>query len=214
MIRNENTHYKKVAFLSSVLIFFGMTLVFYNYYETKKLYAFDYMNNILYDQEQVLSTEVETEFVEEKNEEPEPVVKQAVNNNLYIGTLEIPKLNFKRGFLNNGDEANNVDKNLFTVNSSTMPDQENNNLIIAAHSGTGPIAFFKDLYKLSLDDEAVVTYKNKKYYYQITNIYNVPKTGVVRISRDTSKNVLTLITCTFQDKTSQTVYILELVKTI
>ena len=49
------------------------------------------------------------------------------------------------------------------------------------------------------------------YKYIVNDIYEVEKTGTVAIYRDYSKKVLTLITCTRNSNTEQTVYILELV---
>ena len=57
---------------------------------------------------------------------------------------------------------------------------------------------------------AYIIYNNKKYSYQIVNIYNQVKKGSLNIYRDINKTTLTLITCTKDDKNSQTVYILEL----
>ena len=44
----------------------------------------------------------------------------------------------------------------------------------------------------------------------MVNIYNVPKTGQVEVKRDFDKTTLTLITCTKNSKTEQTVYVFEL----
>ena len=41
----------------------------------------------------------------------------------------------------------------------------------------------------------------------LNNIYDVNKTGEVEIKRDPNKNTLTLITCTKDSDTKQTVYI-------
>ena len=54
---------------------------------------------------------------------------------------------------------------------------------------------------------------NKKYTYKIVNIYTQPKVGNIAIYRDYSKTTLTLITCTNNDSTTQTIYIAELIKT-
>ena len=51
----------------------------------------------------------------------------------------------------------------------------------------------------------------KKYTYRIVNIYTQPKTGKLAIYRDYSKTTLTLITCTNNDSTTQTIYISELI---
>ena len=67
------------------------------------------------------------------------------------------------------------------------------------------------MYKLVVDDVAYVYYNNIKYTYKIVNIYTQPKTGVIGIYRNTNKTTLTLITCTNNDKTTQTIYIAELI---
>ena len=92
-----------------------------------------------------------------------------------------------------------------------MPDEENNNLILAAHSGSCSYCYFNKLYKLQKGDSAYISYNGKEYKYEIVKIYEVEKDGTVAIYRDYSKNTLTLITCTRNSDTKQTVYILELV---
>ena len=125
--------------------------------------------------------------------------------------LEIKKINLKKGFVNPSSKYNNIKYNITIINGSTFPDVEKGNFIIAAHSGTGSIAFFKNLYKLKIGDEAVVTYKSKKYNYKIVKIYKQPKKGYITVYRDVKKTTLTLITCTKNDSKSQTIYIAELV---
>ncbi len=131
----------------------------------------------------------------------------------YVGYLEISKINLKLGILPKTSYYNNVNRNIEVLSASDYPDKENGNTIIAGHSGTGYLAFFKNLYRLKIDDTAKIYYKGKIYTYKIVNIYNVPKVGYVSINRDIKKTCLTLITCTKDSKTEQTIYILELVKT-
>ena len=66
------------------------------------------------------------------------------------------------------------------------------------------------MYKLKTGDKAYVYYKDVKYTYKIVKIYKQPKNGTVALYRDYNKTTLTLITCTKNDKKSQTVYIAEL----
>jgi LPXTG-site transpeptidase (sortase) family protein len=80
-----------------------------------------------------------------------------------------------------------------------------------AHSGDAYISYFAYLYKLNIGDYVYVTYNGIKYQYQIVNIYNVEKNGIVRIQRNYDKTTLTMITCTKDNDHSQTVYISELV---
>ena len=200
-----------VAAISALLIMIGGYLVSYNYVQSKKVYAYDY---------------VSTEFFAEKDEEGTPVVikkekeeeKQEyiqeddpVISNEYIGYLIIPKINLTKGFVDRRSTENDVEKNIYIVDGSTYPDVEKGNFIIAAHSGPGWQAFFNDLYQLTIGDQIYVTYKGKKYTYQLTNVYKQEKTGKIAIYRNYEKSTLTLITCTNHDLTSQTVYISELI---
>ena len=146
---------------------------------------------------------------EEIKEQPKQEEKKTSNYN-YIGVLEIPKINIKRGFLNIKDKGNNVNKNLQVIKGSDMPNVKNGNLIIAAHSGNSYISYFKNLYKLSDEDVAYVYFNNIKYTYKVAGKYDAEKNGKVTIHRDNKKNTLTLITCSQTDKTKQIVYILEL----
>ena len=131
-------------------------------------------------------------------------------NNYYIGYLEIPKVDFKRGFVDINSKDNVVSKNISIISGSKYPDVEKGNFIIAGHSGTGIHSYFKNLYKLKIGDKAYVYYNNVKYTYKIVKIYKHPKDGTVAIYRDYDKTTLTLITCTKNDKKTQTVYIAEL----
>ena len=201
--------------LGIIFISVGIGFGFYEYYVERKNKAFNEMNILLYESEKPDNIESEPQL-EEKIEElnknvEEPNVetpKHEIKYN-YIGILEIPKLNLKQGFLDLNSRYNNVNYNITVIKGSTFPDQENNNLILAAHSGACKICYFSTLYKLSVGDDAYIYYKNIKHYYKIVNIYEVDKDGTVPIHRDYSKNVLTLITCTKNSNTKQTVYILE-----
>ena len=56
-----------------------------------------------------------------------------------------------------------------------------------------------------------ITYNKKEYIYKITKIYTQKKQGYLTIYRNPNKTTLSLITCTKDSKTLQTVYIAELV---
>jgi LPXTG-site transpeptidase (sortase) family protein len=92
-----------------------------------------------------------------------------------------------------------------------MPDVAGGNLILFAHSGDSYISFFANLYKLDLGDDCYILYNGQAYHYQIVNIYDVEKNGVVNIERNYDKTTLTLVTCTKDSDTLQTVYIAELI---
>ena len=134
-----------------------------------------------------------------------------VDYSKYLGVLEIPKIGLKRGFYGTDNRYNSIQYNVTMVNGSTLPDVPNGNLILTAHSGDAYISYFAYLWRLGVGDSAFVTYNGVQYQYQIVNIYNVEKTGVVTIHRNTERTTLTMITCTKDNDHSQTIYIAELV---
>ncbi len=210
-----------VAALASIFIIIGGFFIFNNFLHSKKIIAYDYMANVFYEKAVEESKKEETKKEDEPNtpeenktEEPEPTTSPTTTYQInYIGYLEIPKINLKKGFLDINDKDNDVEKNIYVSPNSSYPDVEKGNLIIAGHSGTGWKAFFNDLYKLNKDDLIYVTYKNKKYTYKIDNIYKQNKSGKISIYRDYEKNTLTLVTCTNNDSKTQTVYIAYLTNT-
>ena len=136
---------------------------------------------------------------------------EVINYDKYYGVLEIPRISLKRGFYNLDSKYNNIEYNVAMVEGSTMPEVVNGNLILMAHSGTAYIAYFEYLYMLNIGDYAYVTYNGVKYKYRFVNSYQVEKNGNVEIIRNYDKTTLTLITCTNDNDSSQTVYIAELV---
>lgn len=211
--KNKNIDKKEqlIKLVASFIFLIGSFMyigrIAYNYYVELRDYnkAQEFLN---IGKEEVEEIKVDIDE-EEIKEQPKQEEKKTSNYN-YIGVLEIPKINIKRGFLNIKDKGNNVNKNLQVIKGSDMPNVKNGNLIIAAHSGNSYISYFKNLHKLSNDDVAYVFFNNIKYTYKVAGKYNAEKNGKVTIHRDNKKNTLTLITCSQTDKTKQIVYILEL----
>ena len=140
----------------------------------------------------------------------EPVVEEPIDYSKYLGVLEIPRVHLKRGFYNTDNKYNDIKYNVMFLPGSDLPDVQNGNLILVAHSGTGYNSYFRTLYKLDIGDIASVTYNGNVYNYRIVNIYNVDKVGWVDVIRNESKTCLTLITCTKDDDNHQTIYVAEL----
>lgn len=208
---NKKKSPTKVAFIAALIIIVGGFFLLYDYIESKKVLAYDYISNYYYNGKELIEIEKLYEINEEedireikKEEEEGPVTDE------YIGYLIIPKINLTKGFVDKRSSENDVEKNILVIDGSNYPDVENGNFILAGHSGTGWKAFFNELYQLQLGDEAQITYKGKKYIYNLVNIYKQPKTGIVAIYRNYDIRTLTLITCTNNDQTTQTIYILEL----
>ena len=192
--------------LGILLLFLGIGCLSFTYFKTIKSNIFN-EKNLKYLEEVDIAETIE-EVVDETA--PEETTTPVINYN-YIGYLDIPKINLKRGFVSLNSKYNSISYNVMLIKVSSMPDVKNGNLILAAHRGNSSVSFFDKLYKLNLGDEANVTYNDKVYTYKLVNTYLEAKDGTIAIYRDENKTTLTLITCTRGDKKTQTVFIFELV---
>lgn len=216
MLRHNNkkkTSPTKAAFIGALIVLVGGFFLLYDYIESKKILAYDYISNYYYNGEELIEKEINYEIEEEEDtrEIIEDKEESSIVTDEYIGYLTIPKINLTKGFVDKRSSENDVEKNILVIDGSNYPDVERGNLIIAGHSGTGWKAFFNELYRLEINDKAYVDYKGKKYIYNLVNIYTQPKVGKIAIYRNHDKTTLTLITCTNNDSTTQTIYILELI---
>lgn len=212
----------KIIF-SFIILFIGIFIFASEYLESKKIAVYDYMNELYYNEEITVADieEIEeTTNVEENNEE-ESVEDTSNSNNyeftnidsdmVYVGYLSIPNINLKKGFTEKTSKYNTVSRNIQILSASDYPDKDKGNVIIAAHSGNSSVSYFNKLYLLNKGDLAYIDYNNVKYTYKIVEIYTIPKTGKAEIKRNKNVSTLTLITCTKDDKTTQTIYVSELI---
>ena len=94
-----------------------------------------------------------------------------------IGKVQIPKINLNKNLYKIGSKLNNVEENV-TILESDLPSI----IVLAAHSGTGKNAFFKDLYKLYINDPINLTYTNANYTYNVINIFEQYKSSYITIN--------------------------------
>lgn len=205
MIKKEKNK-SQFSIIGSLLII-GATSVFlfyniYNFYinRVEEKQAEEFINNPVVE---------DTPVIEETTEEVKEEVKQPETYN-YIGVLEIPKINFKKGFLDIKDKNNNVNKNIQVLENSTMPNVNGGLLVIAGHSGSGRVAFFRNLYKLKENDQIYIYYENIKYIYQVQKYYEETKDGDISIDKN-SESTLVLTTCSQTDKNKQIVIVSKLI---
>ena len=100
-----------IAIIGSITILIGGFFLSYNYIQSKKVMAFDYISNIFYEQNQEIIVSDGEQEVEEEEED----LGEVTNN--YIGYLSIPKINLKKGFLDKRSPDNDVEKNILVVDS-------------------------------------------------------------------------------------------------
>ena len=152
---------------------------------------------------------------EVKKDDSLSIVKKVSNENKskdeYFAILEIPKINLVEGFYNTNNSDNNVNRHVTMLKESTMPSKNGSILYLAAHSGSGYIAYFKNLDKLRIGDIVNIKYQDKSYSYSISDIYETVKDGTITVNHNIHENYLVLTTCS-KNKNQQLVITSKLIK--
>lgn len=211
----KNLKRSQILLIGSLLVFFGIIILSYGKLRVLKeaIYENVRLSMFVDDSKGKKKVKKSNHTVVASTDEVQDTPKQTYSapKYNYIGYLEIPKISFKRGFVQVGSKYNDIKYNITISEVSNMPDIEGGNFIIYAHSGDAYISFFANLYKLEVGDYAYVYYANQKYTYQLVKVENVPKTGSIPLNRP-SPNIkeLTLITCTKGSDTEQTIYYFDI----
>lgn len=207
LIKKEKTNkrYLLIILIGIFFFLFGIFFFTYDYYQKEK------QNNI---EREKIEEFFEIDEQEEVQEELIPDNEKDSNNEVkeenYIGILEIPKINLKKGLVDKNSSSNNVDKNIYTLKETTLPDEQlNSHIILAAHSGNSYISYFRNLKKLDMKDRINFYYKGIKYIYEVTDKYEIEKTGTTEL-KITNKSDITLITC-ISGTNKQVVYVANLI---
>ena len=201
----------QLIIVGSLLIIGGLSLVggkyLYNYLQNRQ--EDNMIQNFYEIQEQIDDTNEDTPT--ESNEVQEEKKEISVSNEEYIAVIKIPKIGLEKGLFKKGSYNNNVNKNIQILDDSSYPDEENGNFILAGHSGSGRVAYFKNLHKLERDDQVSGFYNGAEYKYKVVNMYDIEKTGTANIIRNANKSTLTLVTCR-HNTNKQIIIICELVE--
>ena len=125
------------------------------------------------------------------------------SNNDVEYTLEIPKINLNKPCYFYSSKLNTVDKGLEQI--SNCKPNENCTIVIASHSGNSNISYFKNLELLSINDQAIIYFNQKKYLYLLKKITFQEKIGFITIPKNTYDLVLT--TCNKDNENLQNIYL-------
>lgn len=200
--QKNNQFYSITIIIGVSLLTLGFIFYGYNYYQKKT-------NDKIEEKsiEKFFEIEEETSIVEESKEE-HPIIKK--DDEIYIGVLEISKINLKKGLVDKTSPKNNVNKNIYLLKETILPDEQAiSHILLAAHSGNSYVSFFKNLRKLEITDKVYFYYKGMKYIYEIFDKYEIEKTGVAKLNQ-TNMSDITLITC-ISGTNKQIIYIAKLI---
>ena len=203
-MEKRKTKNKSWFIIGSLIILIGFGLIGYDYYSNKKIDNNEELAIEEFYNNEDISKEIHEEPVEEVKEEKP---KEKIN---YIAILKIPKIKLERGLVDPKSYLNNVNYNIEILKESSMPDEVNGNVILAAHSGNARISYFRNLDKLNIGDEISIDYKSNIYKYRVSDIYLIDKNGTAEIIRNINKSTLTSITCKHNTK-KQIVVIAEMI---
>ena len=196
-----------LVIFGSLIIIFGLSIVslfFLNPYLKEK--EEDKALEQFYIKEETIEDKVDKTTSEEVKEESKSKVKYD-----YIAVLKIPKIKLEKGLVVKNSKYNNINYGVEILKESDSPDVINGNVILAAHSGTANISYFRNLDKINVGDEASIIYNGKTYNYKFVKIYDIEKTGKAVIKRDNNTSTLTLVTCKHTTN-KQIILIAELLK--
>ena len=124
--------------------------------------------------------------------------------NQQIGYLKIDKINLQQPIYKITDNKNNIEESVTILKESIMPTEKNSIVFLAAHSGTGTIAYFENLNKLEIKDIIELKYKTKTYHYEVKDIWEENKSGYIHVNKN-QKNQLILTTCSPTNNNKQLV---------
>lgn len=200
---NKLSRKSQLIIVGSLLIIIGLSIIGYKLYTN---YNLDKQDEITID-----TFFEEQEQVDDNTTDEETTTSKTVRYEPYIAVIEIPNINVRTGMYEKTSKNNNVNRSVEILKKADMPDVTNGNFIIAGHSGNGRVSYFKNLYKLNIDDTINIYFGGVKYVYKIIDIYDIDKTGKLKLKSYKDKTILTMITCrTNTDK--QIIVISELVE--
>ncbi len=121
-----------------------------------------------------------------------------------IGKLIIKKININNNLYKTTSKRNNVNKNITILENSIPPNKDDSIMFIAAHSGTGRVAYFRNLNKLEIGDIITLIYDNETYNYEVKNYWEEKKDGDISVFKEDKKQLI-LTTCSPDNEDMQLV---------
>lgn len=134
-----------------------------------------------------------------------------LNKEKYNFHLYIPKISlYKKVFFKDSKE-NNVNKGIYLVNNYLFSN-ENDTVILASHSGSSRISYFKHLDLLEINNYVYTSNNKYKNIYKIEKIYKINKNGKFKYSKN--RKGIYMITCDKKNDKKQIVFYGKFIKSI
>ena len=128
------------------------------------------------------------------------------NPTMYI--LDIPKINiYKKMYISKIDSSI---KNIVIFEEFGRPNYISNT-VIGAHSGNGKYSYFKDLYKMNINDNFFIRYENTVDKYIIFSKFFVNQYDIEILYKNYDYKVITFITCKNNDSSKRLILLGKIV---
>lgn len=113
-----------------------------------------------------------------------------------MGYIEIPKIDVSLPIYH-GTTESILQKGVGHLEWSTLPTGElGNNTVLTGHTGLPSAKLFTDVDQLELGDVFLLRILDEVFYYEVSNRSVVEPHEVDKISSTTTKDLVTLVTCT------------------
>lgn len=122
------------------------------------------------------------------------ISKKEKSSQNQIGKLKIEKINLNESLFKVSSQENTIEKHVTILKESILPPAKDSIIFLAAHSGTGKIAYFEELDNLKKDDKIILNLNNETYTYFVKDIWEEKKNGYINVKKE-SVNQLILTTC-------------------
>jgi len=199
---------KKFILISIILISFGISLLIYSVYQDKKL---QHTNEELL--EEFFDNYDDSVEVQEQAPVENTSNNQKIQSNVnYLAVIEIPNISLNTGIVMSDSNYNTMNKHVSIYPTSDMPNIDNGNFILFAHNGSSRVSYFRNIYKLDVNDKIYIYYNNQKYTYKVIKNYDVSMYNSTPLNRIDNKTIITLITCKSGSNKYRTIIVGELVE--
>jgi len=120
-----------------------------------------------------------------------------------FGIITIPAISLNNPLYQINSFKNQVDQNIQLLKENIH--EEKHLIVLAAHSGNGPHAYFRNLEKLHPGNQIIIRSHDLEYHYEYFKKEEVPKTGTVYLE-NYDFSYLALITCSKTKDDIQEIY--------
>lgn len=121
--------------------------------------------------------------------------KYIEKNDDLLGRIEIPKIKVAESIYSLESPKNTVDQHVSILKGSILPNNNQPSIVfLAAHSGSGSVAYFKDLDQLKIGDLIFFYYQKIQYTYQVIKVFEQEKDGDIELVKSSNQQ-LVLTTC-------------------